>query len=283
MYIIGEKLNSSIPKTLAAMNAGDEEELRRLVRVQAEAGADCIDINTALLAPAEEERLVSLAQLVCSELDGLDLCDEEGEERTVDLMLDSPDPAVLISALGKVKAFCGERKILINSVNDSEKYDALLPAIAEAGAKAVMMPMDGERIPESAEQRLAAAEKTAAKLNAAGIPNENILIDVLVTSLATSEENGAVVLFDTLRALKSSPALKGTKTTCGLSNISFGLPRRAVINSAFLSMAAVLGLDSAIVDPSSPALSDAIAASAALLGEDEYCMKYISLARERMK
>ncbi len=262
MLIIGEKLNSSIPKTLTAMREGDEEALRSLIRAQEAGGAAYLDVNTALLEEEELPALRRLAALI-------------RRESACGLMLDSPNPAVLAAALPEA----GDRPVMVNSVSLDARYDALLPRIREAGAAVVCLPLRDGAVPADAAGRVENAVRLADKLTAAGIPADALYIDVLAEAVATAE-NGAVTALDTIRGVKA--ALPEVKTVCGLSNISFGLPRRIHLNAAFLSMALAAGLDAAILDPSSQAMRTALLASEALLGRDEFCLSYIAGMRALM-
>jgi 5-methyltetrahydrofolate--homocysteine methyltransferase len=259
MIIVGEKLNSSIPKTLEAMQTSNDEYLISLIRNQAEAGADYIDINTALLGDDEFDYMVKLAKLVIENTD-------------CGIMLDSPNPDIIARCIPIFK----DSKIIVNSVNCEEKYNSLIEMIAKYSVGAVALLMDGRRIPNSAEQRLSAAKKIISKLREAGVKDENIYADALTEAIATNSE-AATVTLDTIRLLRGE--FPAAHIICGLSNVSFGLPSRAYLNSAFLSMANAAGLDSVIADITSESLKNALFASEALLGKDEYCMEYINFIR----
>lgn len=141
------------------------------------------------------------------------------------------------------------------------------------------LPIVGREIPAQPEGRLKNADLLIEKLTAAGIAADNIYVDVLAEALAT-EEKAAATTLKTIRLIKEKyPEIQ---TICGLSNISFGLPKRANLNAAFLAMALVSGLDAAILDCSSPRIQDMLYTAEALLGRDEYCMEYIGYCRENM-
>ncbi|MBQ8509291.1 MAG: dihydropteroate synthase [Clostridia bacterium] len=258
MIIIGEKLNSSIPSAFAAMQEGDEAVIR-LIRAQADAGAAYLDINTALF---EEEELPMMKKIIALVIDNCDC----------GLMLDSPNPAVLCEAVKD----CGDREVILNSCTTDERIDELAPVAASLGCGIVVLPIDVENgIPESAEGRLENAKAAISKLTAAGVDEEKIYIDAVCETLATCDTNAKVTL-DTVRLVKENT---GAKTTCGLSNVSFGLPKRAFINGAFLTLALANGLDSSIIDPASKELRKALFSASAVLGQDEYCMNYIEYIR----
>ena len=260
MHLIGEKLNSSIPKTLEAMQSWDEKTLIGLIRSQADGGADFLDINTALTGD-ELPLMRRLVELVCT-------------HSSCGIMLDSPSPEVLCAVLEQIDG----REVMINSITLDDRFTSLCRLAAEKGASIVCLPMEGRAIPAPAE-RLAAGGKLIKKLTSLGVPEERIYIDVLIEALATDQQAARAAL-ETIRLIKD--AYPSVQTICGLSNISFGLPGRIGLNSAFLAMAMHAGLDSAILDPTSKTMRHALAASNALLGQDEFCMDYITVLREEI-
>ncbi len=257
MIIIGEKLNTSIPKTLEAVQNRDEAALIALIRTQEESGADYQDINTAV-GDDELENMKWLTRLVLENTDG-------------GIMLDSPSPQVIEKVIGMAAG----RPVIVNSVTLSERL-SILPAVRETGAAVVGLPMDEDGIPQTAAGRLENAKRLTDKITNAGIPAEKIFIDVLAESVAVSDQN----LMTALSAIPLIGAINpDIKTICGVSNVSFGLPRRININCAFLSAAIAAGLTSAILDITSPSVKTALLASLAAFGRDEYCLEYISYIR----
>lgn len=261
MLKIGEKLNSSIPKTLAAMKERDDETLTRLIRDQEAGGAAYLDINTALVEEGEAEELRRILSMVL-------------RESGCGIMLDSPNVQVLAETLPAAEG----RPVMVNSVTLDSRYDPLLPLIREVGAGVVCLPMADGRIPPDPRQRVDNAEAIAGKLADAGIPAERIWIDVLAESVATSDRAARAAL-ETIQQVKER--LPEVRTLCGLSNISFGLPQRASINAAFLAMALACGLDGAILDVNSAKVRTALLAAEAILGRDEYCLEYIDAMRNQ--
>ena len=259
MILIGEKLNSSIPSTLEAMKKG-EDALLPIITSQAEAGAAYLDINTALLGEEELPMMKKIISLVIAHSD-------------CGLVLDSPNPSVLSEA---VKA-CEDRPVILNSVTVDERIEEVIPTLAEKHCGVILLPIDRKNgIPATAEKRLENAEKAIARLKNAGVPEEKIWVDVIVETLATADDKAKIAL-DTVALIKSHTK---AKSVCGLSNLSFGLPKRAFLNASFLSIANYLGLDAAIADPTSPELRKAFYASSVVCGEDEYCMNYIGFIRK---
>ena len=260
MIIIGEKLNSSIPKTLEAINKQDFAYIVDLINRQTASGAEYLDINTALSGENEINNMLKLIDLAL-------------ENSACGIMIDSPNPNVIIHCVPKIE----NRKTIINSITLDEKYDALIEIAKQYDTGLVCLPMKGNSIPSTAEERFQNAQEIINKLRCAEIQDENIYIDILVEAIATNE-NAAVVALKTIMLIKEN--FPKINTICGLSNISFGLPNRAKLNSAFLAMAMQNGLDSAIVDIISEDIKNALFASNALIGKDEYCIEYINYSRQ---
>lgn len=261
MITIGEKLNSSIPKTLEAVSAHDEAYVIELIRRQAECGADYLDINTAV-AGNEEADMEWLIGLVKT-------------HSHCGMMIDSQNPETIRAVL----PLCEGRPVILNSVTPDPSFEPLFPLLAACQAGVVCMPADGIGLVQSAGERAETAQKLCEKLVAAGIPQESIYVDIMAEALATADQ-AAVTVMETLREVRSR--IPGARTVCGLSNISFGLPRRGLLNRAFLAMAMGSGLDSAILDVTAPSVRETLAACNALLGNDEFCMDYIGFVRASM-
>lgn len=260
MLIISEKLNSSIPSVLEAFQANDDAFLTALIQAQQQAGATYIDINTALMQEQELQTMLYAIDLV-------------KKHSTMDIMIDSPNVTVILEAIKAV----GDRNVIINSVTLTDRIHELLPVLRENPSLCVVgLPIGESGIPKTAEERVKNAGQLIETLKENGIGEDRIYLDVLVEALAVGDENGKVVL-ETIRLMKEKyPAVK---TTGGFSNISFGLPKRMILNTAFLAMAMCQGLDSAIMDPAPDGMKKSYRAINALLGKDEYCMDYIDEIR----
>jgi len=271
MLIIGEKLNSSIPSSLAAMQARDTDALCALIQAQNEAGADYLDLNAALVGGDEVDNLLWL----------VDLALKNGAKGIV---LDSPSPEVLEQALTraiKARPELGHSeetpRVICNSITLTTAQPGLVEAIAYARAGVVVMPIEGSLLPHSAHGRVALAQKMVQTLTAAGVQPGCIFVDIMAQALATTP-NAGVTLLQTLQGMRQIP---GVQTVCGLSNISFGLPGRAKLAASALTMLLAGNLSAAILDPTSPAIQQALILSATILGEDDYCMDYIRAFREK--
>ena len=260
MLIISEKLNSSIPSVLEAFQTKNESFLVELIQKQEQAGATYIDINTALLGDNEAEVMEYAIGLVKA-------------HSSMGIMIDSPNVSVIQQAVQSAKG----RNIIINSVTLTERIDDLLPLLQQQPELMVVgLPIGTAGIPQSGEERVECAGELIEKLTRNKIARDRIFIDVLVEALAVGDNNAKITL-DTLRLMKEK--YPDVKTTGGFSNISFGLPKRMILNTAFLAMAMYQGLDSAIMDPAPDTMRKTYRAVNALLGNDEYCMDYIDEIR----
>lgn len=262
MIIIGEKINGSIPKTGAAIAARDEAYIRELARNQTAAGADYIDC-CASVNEGELEVEKWLIDLVMDETD-LPIC------------IDSPDPQVCVDAI----PFCGDRVGLINSVSgEGNKMDVVFPVIADTKWGCVALLSDDSGIPSTADGRMAVFEKIMAKAKEYGISPDRLYIDPLVETLGANGES-LLIFNECVRRIKEQyPTIH---ITSGLSNISFGLPVRKMINMPFLVLAMNAGMDSAIMDPCNRDMNGVLHGAAALLGEDDYCLEYIEAYRDNL-
>lgn len=258
MIIISEKLNSSIPSSLKLMENGTDEEIRKFIALQWESGAEYLDLNAAMCAN-EKETAKRIADLII----------ENGE---CGIAVDSPSVEVMEEVLEYIGGRCD---VLINSITMTERQENIALAVKyNAGIIAVLTDECGS--PETAEKRLSNADEIISRLRNAGIADENIYIDVIAETAAV-EDKAAAVALETTRLVRQK--YKNVHITCGLSNISFGLPERKVLNSAFFAAAAVLGMDAPICDITAPSIKKAFASSKVLLGEDDYCMDYIEEMR----
>ena len=253
MLIIGEKLNSSIPSVKPLMDASSLDALTALIQKQADAGADYLDVNTALCND-EAGMMQTLVSLIL-------------QNTSCGIMLDSPDPNVILQTL----PLCGDRPVIVNSVTPTDRFDEIVPTLVREfpNASVVAMPLGIESYGEM--------DAFIQKFADAGLSRDRIYMDLYIESVATDDAAGKRAI-DTLKYLKANHP--DIKTTCGLSNIAFGLPSRQTVNTAFFAIASALGLDSAILDALSPAMTKMRAAVRLLYGEDEYCMDYITCMRE---
>ncbi|MFC1904550.1 dihydropteroate synthase [Chloroflexota bacterium] len=261
MLVIGERINASNKSVAEAIANKDREFLQNLARAQVNAGADFIDVNSGAGSQNDEaltmEWLVELVQ--------------EATDRP--LVIDSASPTVIEAALRKYR---GER-LIINSVTaEPERLVSLGSLAAERQAWLVALAMGTDGIPASVEERLAACEQIMVQLTKLGLKEGQVLFDPLVLPLATDARQGMVTL-KTMEQIKSR--YPTAMTVLGLSNISYGLPARGIVNRAFLQMAAYAGLDVAILDPLDTKMMGFIKMADMLTGKDSSCRGYIRAYR----
>ena len=260
MIIIGEKINGSIPSIAEAIAKRDADLIKERARVQAEAGATFIDCCASVEEDVEVETLKWMIDCI-------------QEVTDVPICVDSPSPDVLL----QVFPYC-KRPGLINSVSmEGDKVAKIFPAIADTKWEVVALLSDDTGIPKTAADRLRVFDNLMAKAKEYNIAPSRIHIDPLIEMLCTSEDGIAMIeeVISTVRERYPSIHI-----TAAVSNISFNLPVRKLVNTGFTVLAMKAGLDSAIFDPTNRDLLGVIYATEALLGLDDYCMEYISAYRE---
>ena len=255
VHAIGERINPTGKKRFQqALREGNMNYIMERAIEQADAGADVLDINVGLPGIDEPGMMTEVVNAVQSVV-------------TVPLQIDSSDPAAIEAGL---RACSG--KAIVNSVNgEEEKLHSILPIVKKYGAAVVGLTMDRDGIPQTAEKRFEIAERI---LNAAlsyGIAKEDIMIDCLTLTISAQQEQAA----ETLKAVRMVHERLGLHAVLGVSNISFGLPERKIINTNFLTQAMCCGLDFPILNPNSPEMMDEIYAFRALSGEDAGCEQYV--------
>lgn len=261
MIIIGEKLNSTLKAVRAAIETADAAFVQELAKKQYEAGAAYIDVNAGMFINDEPEKLEWLVKTVQEAVD-------------TPLSIDSPNHTAIERALKAVKT----PKPIINSITyEKERYNSILPLVLEYNTGIVALCMDDSGMPETVDERVSIAEKLISSLTAKGVSVSDIYIDPMVRPIGTGTHYGKVAL-ETIRKVKEE--FPEAHITCGLSNISYGIPARKVMNQAFLIAAMTSGMDGAILDPLDNRLMTFIYAAEALLGYDEYCMNYLMKFRE---
>ncbi|UCD83872.1 MAG: dihydropteroate synthase [Deltaproteobacteria bacterium] len=267
MLIIGEKINASRKPVAEALGRRDTAFITGLAKQQVEAGADYIDLNVATGSGSAEEEVLIMEWAVETLQASLE----------TPLTLDSSNPKVIAAGLRKHK----NGVPMINSVSaEPEKMESLLPLAKEFDALIVALAMGKEGIPADDEGRLQACRQVHTRAQALGIQPGKLYYDPLVLSIATDTRQGELSL-KTISRIKAE--LPGAMTTMGLSNVSFGLPERSLLNRVFLAMAITFGLDSAIIDPTDRELMQILTAAQALIGKDPYCKNYIKAYRKSRK
>jgi len=261
--VIGERINPTGKKKLAGdLSEGKFDVLVQEVLSQKEAGADILDVNVAA-SGVDETTILPKAVSKVLEVSGLPVC------------IDSSNPEALKKAL-EVYPY----KALVNSVTGQEKsLKAVLPLVKKFGVSVVGLTVDDRGIPQTADKRFDVAKRIIEVAESYGIPKEDIVIDCLCLAQA-AETNSAVA---TLEALARVSRELGVATVLGVSNISFGMPDRKIINLSFLAQAISQGLNAAIVDPTIKGMVETILASDFLAGRDSYGKRYLKYYREKGK
>ncbi len=259
MLIIGEKINGTLPRVAEAIRNRDGIFIQELARAQVEAASDYLEVNAGTPPDREPDDLAWLVDTVQVVVD-------------VPLSLDSANPAALSAALQRVA-----RTPLINSISgERARLQTVLPLAQAYGCPVIALLLDDEGIPGEVEGRLAVARKLLAATRAAGMSDGSVFIDPLVMAIATNSKGGATAL-EVMRAVRAQ--FPEVKLSIGLSNVSFGLPARRLINRAFLVLALGAGVDAAVMDPLDGELQSLRLAAEAVVGLDPHCRAYTTAYR----
>lgn len=253
--VAGERLNPTGKKKLKeALKAGDMAHVLSVALKESEEGADLLDVNVGVPGIDEKDVMQRIIRTLQGRVD-------------LPLQIDSEDPDVIDAAL---RLHCG--KTIVNSVSGKEEsLEKILPVVAKYGAAVVGLALDDDGIPQTAEKRFEIAEKIVKRAEAYGIQRQDIFIDCLTLTVSADQKNAA----ETLKAIRMVKERLGVNTVLGVSNISFGLPARPVINSYFLEMALTQGLDFAIMDPGSEQMRMALDTYDLIMGIDEGAREFI--------
>jgi len=255
MVIVGEKINTSRKSVEEAVRKRDATFIAKVAREQAEAGANYIDVNAGTFLEQEVDYLCWLVETVQSEV-------------ALPLSLDSPNPKALSEAMKRHK---GEP--MINSISlEEERFKSLLPVITSQPCRVVALCMAKTSMPTTTEERVQVGSELVEKLTGEGFPLEKIYVDPLVQPVSVDTSMGVATLGAIKKIMNDFP---GINTICGLSNISFGLPERGLINRNFLALCLAYGLSAAILDPTDKQLMATLLTVEMLLGQDEYCGDFI--------
>ena len=260
MIVVGELINASRQAIAEAIKNQDTAAIQQVARGQASAGASYIDVNAGIFQDREAEYMKWLVESVRA-------------VTQVPCSIDSPNPKALEAGLS---AHPGPA--LINSISlEPERLDAVTPLVRGTPHSIIALCIDANGIPDTVDERLRRTERLVNHLGKADVPADRIFIDPLLKALSTSHTE-AVQFLDAVAAIKQRfPAVH---VTCGLSNVSFGLPRRKALNRVFAMMAIARGLDSAIMNPLDDRMMSNIIVAETLSGRDEWCEKYLMAHRE---
>lgn len=260
--IIGERINPTRRKKLAeTMIQGDFSIVQMDARRQVEAGAQVLDVNAGIPGADEPVLLKDVVQAVMDVVD-------------VPLCLDTANPEALAIAL---EVYPG--KALINSTTAEESMmERVFPLASQFNAAVIGVITDEDGIPATAEARLEVARKLVTRAGDYGVPAEDIIIDPLALTIGADHNAGRVTL-DAIRLIQQD---LGVNQSLGASNVSFGLPDRKSINTAYLALAIGQGLNAAITDPTILEIYTTVLACDLLMGRDEYSMNWIKAYRKRV-
>ena len=263
MLIIGEKINSSRKDIKDMVEGKNKEFIQELARKQVEGGAQMLDLNIGTIRKSEPEDIKWLVKTVQEAVD-------------VPLCIDSPNYEAIEAGLEVYDWDKG--KALINSVTaEREKLELILPLVKKYKCSVVALTMDERGIPQDSKERFEITDRLIKKLTSEGILTEDIYIDPLTLPVSANIQNSNIVL-ETLKRIKDSHP--EVKTIIGLSNISYGLPERRLINQGFVVLAVACGLDAVILDSTDQKIMALIKATNLLLGKDEFCGQYLKAFRE---
>ncbi len=254
--IIGERINPTGKKKFKeALREGDVDYIVNEAFKQRDAGAHILDVNVGLPEIDECSMMERAVKAVSAAVN-------------LPLQIDSSDPEVIERAL---RIYNG--KPMVNSVNGKkESLDAILPIVAKYGGVLVGLCLDENGIPETAEERAAIAKRIADEAAKYGIKKKDLVMDALTLTISAQQKESA----ETVKALHMIKTELGIKTVLGVSNISFGLPRREIVNSTFFALALYNGLDACIINPCADSMMNTYRAYRALACIDTDCADYIA-------
>jgi 5-methyltetrahydrofolate--homocysteine methyltransferase len=261
MIFIGEKINGTRKIIQQAILEHNAAFISETAASQANAGADYLDINAGTSPERETDDMLWLIDTVQAVVD-------------TPICIDSSSTKVLNAALSRVA-----RTPLVNSINaDPKRLLSFLPLIKDKGCSIIALAMDESKsgMPKNNDERRENIEKIFKATREYGIPDGNIFVDPLIMSIATDITAGTQAL-DIIRWIRET--YPEAHITGGFSNISFGLPNRALVNRTFLTLAIAAGADSAVIDPASVTVIESLKATDMLLGNDKFCRKYTLAAK----
>ena len=259
MLVIAERINATRKRVRKAILDRNADLIKKETLKQLEAGADYIDANAGIEAGREPDDLKWLLETIQSAADCV-------------VALDSTNADALKAALPLHKG-----TPMVNSITGEDgRHEDVLPLVKEYDALLVALTIGPEGMPTTVDERLAAARGIVDLVTKQDIPLDHIYFDPIIYSAATDAKAGMMAI-ETVLGIKTE--FPDVHVTCGLSNISFGLPNRNVLNRTYLPMLMAAGLDSAIMDPTSAHMMAAVTAAEAILGRDDFCMNYITAER----
>jgi len=260
LIIIGEKINGTIPSVKRAIQEKDEQFIRDLAVKQTEAGADYLDVCASTAPEVETETLMWLINIVQDAVE-------------TPLCIDSPNPRVIEQVFSQAR-----KPGLINSVSaEGEKCEVIFPLIKGTAWEVIALTCDNHGIPSDIQTRVDITKRLVEKAQDYDITPERLHIDPLVLALSTDSQS-LLTFLETMKTVKN--LYPSIKVTSGLSNISFGMPLRKIVNQHFLTIALFAGMDSAIIDPCSRDMYTTLLTTEALMGRDRLCRQFSNAYRK---
>ena len=262
MLLMGESINGTRKQVAEAIQARDAEFIKTLATNQVDAGAGLLDVNGGVAGGDEVADIIWLIETVMSVTD-------------MQLMVDSASPTALDAGVRAV-IDVGGKVPFINSISgEQSRIDAVLPLVEKYKCPVIGLCLSEDGIPPTAEDRFAVAKQLYDLCIGAGLPGEDLWVDPLVMAVS-ADSTAAQVTLETLKLVKERLPVR---TTGGLSNVSFGLPNRALLNRTFVAMCAGLGIDGAVLDVRNKPMMANVKAIEALRGEDNFCGSYLRAHR----
>lgn len=261
LFIIGERLNTSISEISKAVKSKDGDYIIKEARAQIEAGANAVDINAGTHGKSEKDDALWMLETVQDAMD-------------VRVSIDSSNPKVISRGINKYRA---SGRPIINSINgEAKRLSELKELLKDHDSEVIALAIDDNGIPDNPQGRFEILSRVVKELQDSEIDPNRVFLDPLVFPIST-DTTKALVTIETLRTLKRN--FPNSRTIVGLSNISFGLPKAKLLNITFLTMLLANGLDAAIMDPTARGMMPTVRAAMVLLNRDEYCGEYIAASR----
>lgn len=260
MIIIGEKINGTRAEVAKAIKARDAAFIQELALSQAKGGADYLDVNAGTHPDSEPEDITWLVKTIQGVCD-LPLCIDSANPKALQAGIEAADKLPMLNSLSGEKA----------------RVEGVLPLAGAHHTPLVVLALDDKGIPATAEGRLEIVRQLVGMCRQAGLADELLFVDPLITTIAT-DNNSGLTAFAAIRQIHRE--FPQVHITCGLSNISFGQPCRGAINQAFAALAVGAGLDSAIIDPNSVGLRSVIYSAEMLMGLDPDCLNFNQAYRQ---
>ncbi len=262
IIIIGERINTSRIPIEKAVRERDSGKIKQEARVQLKYGADYLDINCGSTLDKELNNILWVLETIFSEFNDLNIC------------IDSADPNVIKEVL----SVGNYGKVIVNSITaEPERFEKILPIVKKYNTEVVALTMNPKGMPNTVDERLKIVEELLSIAEDYDIDKNNLYIDPLIRPLSAEQAQAEIVL----SAITSIKDKFGLKTIAGISNISYGLPGRFILNAFFLNLCFQHGLTAAIIDPSIKIIQSSIRSFSVISGKDEYCMDYIKAWREK--